>query len=170
MHWTALLAPAARANGLVAPHTDPVSFQPEEERRHSRSALPGRLARLPAGAYAPAGRLAPFCAAHRAAEIGILPTHGDAARSVTLATGHTRDGRLEPDLGALARPGQTLAIYMGRSTLPTLQSGLIGAGLDPSTPAAVVENGGTGQAQVHLGTLASLSAQGWAAARRPRCC
>uniref|UniRef100_UPI0022EA2A91 molybdopterin oxidoreductase family protein n=1 Tax=Falsiroseomonas oryzae TaxID=2766473 RepID=UPI0022EA2A91 len=29
MHWTAQLAPAARVNTLVAPHADPVSFQPE---------------------------------------------------------------------------------------------------------------------------------------------
>jgi len=29
MHWTAQLAPAARVNALVAPHADPVSFQPE---------------------------------------------------------------------------------------------------------------------------------------------
>jgi assimilatory nitrate reductase catalytic subunit len=29
MHWTAELAPSARVNALVAPHVDPVSFQPE---------------------------------------------------------------------------------------------------------------------------------------------
>ncbi len=29
MHWTAQMAPAARVNTLVAPHADPVSFQPE---------------------------------------------------------------------------------------------------------------------------------------------
>ncbi len=29
MHWTAQLAPTARVNTLVAPHVDPVSFQPE---------------------------------------------------------------------------------------------------------------------------------------------
>jgi assimilatory nitrate reductase catalytic subunit len=29
MHWTAQLAPAARVNTLLAPHADPVSFQPE---------------------------------------------------------------------------------------------------------------------------------------------
>ncbi|WP_230166768.1 molybdopterin oxidoreductase family protein, partial [Roseomonas sp. CECT 9278] len=29
MHWTAQFAPAARVNVLVAPHADPISFQPE---------------------------------------------------------------------------------------------------------------------------------------------
>jgi assimilatory nitrate reductase catalytic subunit len=29
MHWSARFAPAARVNGLVAPHVDPLSFQPE---------------------------------------------------------------------------------------------------------------------------------------------
>ena len=45
------------------------------------------------------------------------------------------------DFAALARPGQTLAIYMGVSTLPALRDGLVAAGMDPSTPAALVEAG-----------------------------
>jgi uroporphyrin-III C-methyltransferase/precorrin-2 dehydrogenase/sirohydrochlorin ferrochelatase len=99
-----------------------------------------------------------------AAETGIPLTHRDAARMVTFATGHTRDGRLDLDFATLARGGQTIAVYMGVSTLPALRDGLVTAGLDASTPAAIVENGGTGRARTLTGTLASVAgeAPGWA--------
>jgi uroporphyrin-III C-methyltransferase/precorrin-2 dehydrogenase/sirohydrochlorin ferrochelatase len=99
-----------------------------------------------------------------AASAGVPLTHRDAARAVTLVTGHTKEGRLDLDFAALARPGQTLAVYMGLATLGALQVGLVGAGLDPATPAAVVERGGTDAARVLRGTLGSIAAEapGWA--------
>ena len=99
-----------------------------------------------------------------AAETGIPLTHRDTARMVTLATGHTRDGRLDLDFAALACGGQTIAVYMGLTTLPALRGGLVAAGLDASTPAAIVENGGSGRARTMTGTLASIAqdAKGWA--------
>ena len=102
------------------------------------------------------------------ADAGIPLTHRDAARMVTFATGHTRDGKLDLDFAALARPAQTLAVYMGLATLPALHQGLVQAGLDPSTPAAIVENGGGAQPRALYGTLASITAEapGWAS-RRP---
>jgi uroporphyrin-III C-methyltransferase/precorrin-2 dehydrogenase/sirohydrochlorin ferrochelatase len=102
-----------------------------------------------------------------AAETGIPLTHRDAARMVTLVTGHTREGRLDLDFAALARPGQTVAVYMGVATLAEFAAGMVAAGLDPSTPAAVVEDGGTGAARRLDGTLGSLPgrARGWASGR-----
>lgn len=98
-----------------------------------------------------------------AASAGIPLTHRDAARTVTLATGHLREGALDLDFAALARPRQTLAIYMGLASLPLLQEGLMGAGMDPATPAAIIENGGTDRARSLLGTIGSIGAlaQGW---------
>ncbi|MBP0462721.1 uroporphyrinogen-III C-methyltransferase [Roseomonas sp. PWR1] len=102
-----------------------------------------------------------------AADAGIPLTHRAAARALTLVTGHTRDGRLDLDFAALARPGQTLAVYMGAATLPDLVAGLVGAGRDPSTPAAMVEDGGTGASRRLEATLATLpaAARGWASGR-----
>jgi uroporphyrin-III C-methyltransferase/precorrin-2 dehydrogenase/sirohydrochlorin ferrochelatase len=98
-----------------------------------------------------------------AAECGIPLTHRDAARILTLVAGHTRDGRLDLDFAALARPGQTIAVYMGMATLPDFVRGLIAAGLDAFTPAAVIEQGGTGSARRLDATLGSLpeAARGW---------
>ena len=93
------------------------------------------------------------------AATGIPLTHRDHARAVTFATGHTREGRLELDFTALARPGQTLAIYMGVSTLPALRDGLVAAGLSPSTPAALVESGGTARQRLLRDTLEGITAR-----------
>ena len=56
----------------------------------------------------------------------------------------------------LFRVGGTLAIYMGIATLPLLRDGLAAAGLDPLTPAALVEWGGTPRQRTLFGTLDEL--------------
>jgi uroporphyrin-III C-methyltransferase / precorrin-2 dehydrogenase / sirohydrochlorin ferrochelatase len=98
-----------------------------------------------------------------AAQAGVPLTHRDASRAVTLVTGHTKDGRLELDFAALARPGVTLAIYMGIRTLGELFAGLARHGFDPATPAILVERGGTRRARTLRGTLPDLvvRAPGW---------
>jgi uroporphyrin-III C-methyltransferase / precorrin-2 dehydrogenase / sirohydrochlorin ferrochelatase len=86
-----------------------------------------------------------------AAGAGIPLTHRDCAQAVTFATGHLRDGSV--DVRGLARPGHTLAIYMGLTTLRPIRDGLLADGLDPATPAAIVERGGTDRQRVLHGTL-----------------
>lgn len=99
-----------------------------------------------------------------AAQAGIPLTHRDAARVLTFVTGHTRDGVLDLDFRALARPGQTLAVYMAMTTLATLHQGLIWEGFDDATPAALIERGGTSQQRELRGTLAEVVERGpdWA--------
>jgi uroporphyrin-III C-methyltransferase / precorrin-2 dehydrogenase / sirohydrochlorin ferrochelatase len=98
-----------------------------------------------------------------AASVGIPLTHRDCARMLTFVTGHTREGVLDLDFAALARPGQTLAVYMGIATLPALHRGLCDAGLDPATPAALIESGGSRAERSLRGSLASIvaDAAGW---------
>lgn len=78
------------------------------------------------------------CAA--AAQIPL--THRDVAQAVTFVTGHAALGR-EPDLdwAALARPNQTVVVFMGVGTAGTIAARLVAAGRDPVTPVAVIENG-----------------------------
>ncbi len=89
-------------------------------------------------------------------------THRDATQTVTFATGHQRTETLDLDFHLLARSG-TLAIYMGLHTLPALRDGLLAAGLDPATPAALIERGGRPEQRTLRGTLDELVAQapGW---------
>ena len=69
-------------------------------------------------------------------------THRDAAQAVTFVTGHAALGK-EPDLDwtALARPNQTVVVFMGVGTADVIAARLISAGRDPATPVAIVENG-----------------------------
>ena len=93
-----------------------------------------------------------------AAQACIPLTHRAAARTVTFATGHTKDGRLELDFHQLARGG-TIAVYMGIVTLPLLRDGLFDAGLAHDTPAALIERGGTAAQRELRGTLDTLVEQ-----------
>ncbi|MFT8244756.1 siroheme synthase CysG [Roseomonas sp. BN140053] len=98
-----------------------------------------------------------------AAAAGIPLTHRDCARALVLATGHTRNGEVGLDFAALARPGHTLAVYMGVHTLARVRDGLLDAGLPATTPAALIENGARPDQRVLAGTLAEVAAQapGW---------
>jgi uroporphyrin-III C-methyltransferase / precorrin-2 dehydrogenase / sirohydrochlorin ferrochelatase len=78
------------------------------------------------------------CAA--AAQIPL--THRDMAQAVTFVTGHAALGE-EPDLdwAALARPNQTVVVFMGLGNADAIAARLIAAGADAATPVAVIENG-----------------------------
>ncbi len=91
-----------------------------------------------------------------AAYAGIPLTHRDHAQAVTLVTGHLKDGTADLDWPALARPRQTLVVYMGLAALPTLARELIAHGRPPSTPAAIVQQATTANQRVVAGTLADL--------------
>jgi len=95
------------------------------------------------------------------ASIGIPVTHRDLARGVTFVTGHTKDGT-EPDWQALARARTTLVIYMGLKGMEKILSSLKAAGMDPATPACVIENGTLHSQKQRVATLGTLSGDGFA--------
>ncbi len=90
-----------------------------------------------------------------AAYAGIPLTHRDFAHTVIFSTGHRR-GEREPDWSRLARPDQTLVLYMGLDTLARNCRRLIEHGANPNLPAAIVEQGTTAAQRVFTGTLATL--------------
>lgn len=97
-------------------------------------------------------------AAGCSAYAGIPLTHRDAAQTVVFITGQSRYGGKEPDWAALARPHQTLVIYMGLLTSEQIQQQLVSNGRDPATPVALIERGTTTAQRVRLTHLGQLAA------------
>jgi uroporphyrin-III C-methyltransferase len=91
-----------------------------------------------------------------AAYAGIPLTHRDFAQSCLFVTGHLKDGSCDLDWPALARPRQTVVIYMGLTNLGTVCEQLVAHGLRPDWPAAVVARGTLADQRVVCATLATL--------------
>ena len=121
----------------------------------------GPEARPPPGV---AGAPAPGTGAAQgaAAAVGIPLTHRDHAGMLVLATGHLQgegdERTVALDWAALARPRQTVVIYMGIGTLGVICSQLIAHGLSPNTPAALIERATWPQQRSVFGTLQTLPA------------
>ena len=73
---------------------------------------------------------------------GIPVTHRNFSSSLHIITGRAKRGQ-DPviDYEALVRSGGTLVFLMSVSAAPKIVQGLLAAGMDPDTPAAMVENG-----------------------------
>jgi uroporphyrin-III C-methyltransferase/precorrin-2 dehydrogenase/sirohydrochlorin ferrochelatase len=97
---------------------------------------------------------------------GIPLTHRDHAQSVVFVTAHGRNGPLDLDWSALARPSQTAAIYMGLSYIERLMSEFVAHGADPDTPAAIIDNGTRANQKVVTATIRTLAAKASAAKLR----
>ena len=74
------------------------------------------------------------------ASAGIPVTHRGVSAQVTLVSGHSASGE-ELDFAQLASTPGTLVVFMGLGHLSAIADGLIAAGRDPRTPAAVVSRG-----------------------------
>jgi uroporphyrin-III C-methyltransferase len=101
--------------------------------------VPGVTAALAAGAAA-----------------GAPLTHRGAAQAVTFVTGHAAAGEPDLDWPSLARPNQTVVVYMGVSTAPRIAEQLIAAGRAGSTPALIVEDASLPTERRLITTLAGL--------------
>ena len=86
-----------------------------------------------------------------------LTFRGEATRLLFL-TGHLADEKGAIDWPGLINPETTLVIYMGLSATGAIHDGLIGAGRDPATPAAIIARGTLVDSKSAAGTLAELPA------------
>jgi uroporphyrin-III C-methyltransferase/precorrin-2 dehydrogenase/sirohydrochlorin ferrochelatase len=93
-----------------------------------------------------------------AAYAGIPLTHRDHSHGLQFVTAHCRESLDRVDWRGLARPGQTLAFYMGVAELDVVRERLIEAGLPAATPAALIENGSRPAQRVLVTELAALAA------------
>lgn len=89
---------------------------------------------------------------------GIPLTHRNFASSVTIITGHEnpdKPGSVH-NWQALAQSASTLVFVMGMKNLPDIARNLLAAGMDPSTPAALVYRGTTPRQRSLVATLETL--------------
>lgn len=100
---------------------------------------------------------------------GIPLTHRDYAQACLFITGHLKDGTLDLDWDSMARPCQTVVIYMGLVGLAQICEKLIQHGVASTMPAAVVQQGTTQRQRVITGTLTDLPAKVAAANLKAPC-
>lgn len=89
------------------------------------------------------------------ASAGIPITHRGVSAQVTLVSGHSASGGAL-DFAHLAKTPGTLVVFMGLTHLPEIVAGLLAAGKDPLTPAAVVANGTRPEGRSVTGTLGEI--------------
>ncbi len=90
---------------------------------------------------------------------GIPLTHRDHSQICVFATGHLKDGSVNLDWKALARPNQTVVFYMGIGGAEEICRQLMSNGLPPEHPAAVVQHGTSRRQRVLTATLGTLAAE-----------
>ncbi|MCB1889330.1 MAG: uroporphyrinogen-III C-methyltransferase [Rhodocyclaceae bacterium] len=98
---------------------------------------------------------------------GIPLTHREHAQACVFVTGHLKDGTLDLDWPALARPRQTVVFYMGVGALPQICAQMQAHGLPADHPAALVQDGTLPGQHTVAGTLESLPALAREHAIRP---
>ena len=94
---------------------------------------------------------------------GIPLTHRDFAQACIFVTGHLQNDTVDLDWQTLARPHQTVVVYMGIAALGEICRQMMAHGLPGTTPAAVVRHATLPDQQVLAGTLGCLPAAAVAA-------
>lgn len=89
---------------------------------------------------------------------GIPMTHRHVSSAFTVITGHEDPAKTDSSVNyeAVARLGGTIVIMMGVNQLPHILQRLLDAGLNPDTPAAIIEWGSTPFQHVVEGTALTL--------------
>lgn len=88
---------------------------------------------------------------------GIPVTHRDFCSSLHIITGHKKQGKeYDIDFEALVRTKGTLVFLMGVAALGDICRGLLGAGMNPETPAALLSRGTTAGQKRIVATVSTL--------------
>ena len=99
---------------------------------------------------------------------GIPVTSRYVASSFAVVTGREAEGKQRHiDYAAVASAVDTLVILMGVGRLEEIASQLLEAGIDPETPAAIIENATTPSQRVVTGTLKDIAVRASEAGVKP---
>jgi uroporphyrin-III C-methyltransferase/precorrin-2 dehydrogenase/sirohydrochlorin ferrochelatase len=93
-----------------------------------------------------------------AAEVGLPLTFRNEASKLALVTASLAEDAAAIDWAPLADRRTTVVVYMGLAAAAAVRDGLIAAGRDPATPAAVLARGTRPDAQATVGRLDALEA------------
>ena len=106
-----------------------------------------------------------------AASLQTSLTERSVARRLQFITAHAKDGRLPEDIDwrALADPHAASVVYMGVRTMPALVEKLLAHGLEPATPAVLVESASQVDERCIAGTIATMPSLAAAAAPTGPC-
>ncbi|MDR2097371.1 MAG: hydroxymethylbilane synthase [Spirochaetaceae bacterium] len=94
---------------------------------------------------------------------GIPATHRGVSSQVHIVSAHLKDGKADIDYRALVQSGGTLVFLMGVSALESICAGLLEAGMNPGTPAAIIEQGGTAKQRKVVSSVSRLRGDALAA-------
>ena len=93
-----------------------------------------------------------------AAYAGIPVTHRGVAGGFHVVTAHDKQGNLsEIDFKAMAKSGETCIFLMGLSKLSEIAEGLLGAGMEQTTLAAVISHATTGRQKTCVAPLSEIA-------------
>lgn len=91
---------------------------------------------------------------------GIPITHRGLATGFRVVTAHNqKDETAEIDFASMINPGETLVFLMGLSKVGEIADGLLKAGREKTTPAAVISHATTGAQKSCVGTLDTIAEQ-----------
>jgi uroporphyrin-III C-methyltransferase / precorrin-2 dehydrogenase / sirohydrochlorin ferrochelatase len=93
-----------------------------------------------------------------AAEAGLPLTFRNEASRLTLLTAHRAEDAAAIDWSGLGDPQTTVVVYMGLASAAAVRDGLLAAGRDGATPAAVLARGTRPDSQAVVGRLDQLPA------------
>jgi uroporphyrin-III C-methyltransferase/precorrin-2 dehydrogenase/sirohydrochlorin ferrochelatase len=102
-----------------------------------------------------------------AAEIGLPLTFRNEATRLSFITAHRADEAAAIDWSGLADAATTIVVYMGLASAAAVRDGLIHAGRDPATPAAVLARGTRPDAKAAVGRLDELPSLATSAGEGP---
>ena len=88
---------------------------------------------------------------------GIPLTHRDYSQSCIFITGHEKNGTLNINWDNLTNENQTIVIYMGLNSLPTIAQNLIDSGMRKNMPIALVQEGTTENQKVVVSTISRVN-------------
>ncbi len=91
-----------------------------------------------------------------AAEVELPLTLRDTATRLSFITAHRADEAAGLDWSGLADKDTTVVVYMGLAAAEAVRAGLVGAGRDPATPAAVLARGTRPDSRAVVGRLDDL--------------